>query len=108
MNKPAAVTVIPWLRANLGKSCLAGQTGTDQKALLAAVQIVELYSYNPDPELLHAFALVVKQMQEKQFFLAFHAIAHVMDWSNRLQIWEGASLPIFGFGRCQFEPGARQ
>lgn len=107
--KHSSVTVIPWLRANLGKTCLAGNTGQDQKALLAAVQIVELYSYDPDPSLVQAFRHVVLRMQYKQAFLAYHAIAHVMDWHNRRELWKAAGLEIsLCWPHCEFEPKGRK
>lgn len=103
--KPSAVTIVPWLKANLGRHALGGLTGTDHKALLAAVQIIELYSYDRDPSLLASFGAVVRRMQPSQFFLAFHSIAHVMDWSYRLAIWHEAGLPTdIRVPRCQFEP----
>ena len=106
--KPSSVTVGPWLKANLGKKCLAGCTGTDWKALLAAVQIIELYSYERNPAILTAFGAIVQMMQPKQYFLAFHAIAHVMDWSDRASVWGRAGLPLdLRVPACQFEPAAR-
>lgn len=108
MTKPPSVTIVSWLQSNLGKKCLAGQTGTDQKALLAAVQIIELYSYERDERVIEAFARVVSMMQEKQRFLAYHAIAHVMEWSDRAAIWNAADLEIPRFWpRCEFEPKER-
>lgn len=105
MTKPSSVTIVPWLRSNLGKNALAGNTGTDHKALLAAVQIIELYSYNRDPSILSAFGLIVSKMQRKQWFLAFHAIAHVMDWSDRQKIWASIGNPIdLSWPLCAFEP----
>ncbi len=89
--KPPAVTIYPWLRANLGARCLGPLTGTDARALKAAVQIVEHYSY--DPHLNVALAL------------AYHAIAHVMDWHNRPELWERARLePLTNIPRCEYEP----
>ena len=103
--KPSSVTVVPWLRSNLGKNALAGVTGTDHKALLAAVQIVQLYSYDRDESLLTAFGSVVRRMQPSQWHLAFHAIAHVMDWSDRIVVWAGAGLPTdIRVPRCTYEP----
>jgi hypothetical protein len=105
MQKPPSTTISAWLKSNLGKSALAGQTGTDQKALLAAVQIIDLYSYDRDPSLLGAFGAVVRRMQPKQYFLAFHATAHVMDWSDRVSVWTQAGLPTdIKVPRCIFEP----
>ena len=105
--KPPSQTIGAWLRANLGKHALAGCTGTDHKALLAAVQIIDLYSYDRDPALLDAFKRVVQRMQPSQYHLALHAVAHVMDWSDRVTIWRGAGLPDIRVRRCAFEPEAR-
>jgi hypothetical protein len=105
MIKPASQTVASWLKSNLGKTALAATTGTDYKALLAAVQIIELYSYDRDPSLLGAFGHVVRRMQPSQYSLAYHAIAHVMDWSDRFRVWQGAGLPTdIKVRRCAFEP----
>jgi hypothetical protein len=103
--KPSSVTIGPWLKSNLGKSCLNGLTGTDWKALLAGVSILELYCYDRNPYLLQAFGITVAHMQEKERWLAFHAIAHVMDWSDRGTVWLAAGLP-YGIlpARCAFEP----
>lgn len=91
--KPPCTTVLPWLKANLGPHCLAPLTGTDTRALFAAVQIIELYSIQPNDTILGAFRSVVLQMQDSTKHLAFHAIAHVMDWGHRGELWERAGLP---------------
>lgn len=106
-EKPKSVTVGPWLKANLGKTCLAPLTGTDYRALQAAVQIIELYAYDPDSSLLVAFAQVVGRMQEKTRSLAFHAIAHVMDWSDRWRLWRMAGFEGPVYGHCAFGPEGR-
>ncbi len=105
MNKPPCVTVLPWLRANLGKQCLAPLTSTDSYALRAAVQCVELYAYTSSQDAVGAFALVVGQMQPHTRRLAYHAIAHVMDWGHRAELWERAGLDLPpNLGLCAFEP----
>jgi hypothetical protein len=101
--KPRCQTLLPWLDANLGPRALAPLTGTDAKALAAAVHIVELYSYHPEPAVLDAFLAVVFQMQETTRELAYHAIAHVMDWSDRERLWRKAGLPAFQARRCTHE-----
>lgn len=93
-----------WLEANLGERCLAPLTGTDNRALQAALHVLELYAYDGDPSLLTAFRLVVLRMQRKNFGLAYHAIAHVLDWQDRPRIWIGAGLPEFAPKRCAMEP----
>lgn len=105
-TKPPCETVRPWLRANLGKNCLGCLTGTDAKALASAVHIIELYAYNPANCLISAFGNVVSCMQPHCAELAFHAIAHVMDWSDRERIWKAAGLPDFNPRKCAFEGGA--
>jgi hypothetical protein len=102
-NTPACETVFPWLRANLGKHCLAPLTGTDRKALEAAVQIISLYAYAEAPSVIEAFGIVVRRMQPSTQELAYHAIAHVTDWSYRSRIWVAAGLPEFAPARCVYE-----
>lgn len=107
MNKPHCQTVIPWLKVNLGKKCLAPLTSTDTKALMAAVQIVELYAYDCHRDVLQAFGDVVLRMQPHCRELAYHAIAHVRDWPDRAEMWAAADLPGIDRPRvCAFEPGA--
>jgi len=103
--KPPAVTIYPWLRANLGARCLGPLTGTDARALKAAVQIVEHYSYDPHLNVALAFGVMVQRMQPETRYLAYHAIAHVMDWHNRPELWERARLePLTNIPRCEYEP----
>lgn len=100
----ACETLPDWLKENLGPLALAPLTGTDSKALAAAVQIIELYSYDPRPSVLEAFGLIVRRMQPKNWQLAYHAIAHVMDWGHRPRVWHKAGLPPISAGRCKYEP----
>jgi hypothetical protein len=104
MNKPASVTIRPWLNINLGPRCLAPLTGTDSRALRAAVEIIELYSYDRHLSLIHAFGAVVSRMQPQCREFAYHGIAHVMDWSDRPKIWAAAGLPPIIASRCSHEP----
>jgi hypothetical protein len=99
------VTLPAWLRENLGKDCLAPLTGTDAKALACAVQVIDLYSHHRMQSVLTAFAFIVLQMQPKCQELAFHAVAHVMDWDDRADVWISAGLPSFTPRKCAFEPG---
>jgi hypothetical protein len=101
--QPPAQTVMPWLTANLGSRALAPLTGSDTRALRAAVQIIEQYSYDREPLLLKAFSIVVLRMQSSTQELAYHCIAHVMDWSDRSRLWVEAGLPEFAPRRCAFE-----
>lgn len=101
--KPKCSTLLPWLKANLGKHCLGPLTGTDAKALAAAVQTIELYAYHSEPEILGAFARIVRCMQPSTWELAYHAIAHVMDWTDRSRIWIAAGLPTFTPRKCEYE-----
>ncbi len=109
MYKPPSVTVFDWLRKNLGKRALGVLTDTDTRALRAAVQIVECYCYSDSlhrPRLAQAFGAVVTTMQPQSRRLAYHAIAHVWDWSYRSDLWVAAQLlSPEGVGRCAFEPG---
>ncbi len=104
-EKPYCQTVLPWLKANLGKHCLAPLTSTDAKALSAAVQIIALYACARDQSVLDAFGGVVELMQSSTQHLAYHAIAHVMDWSDRDPIWADAGLGQTAVRlKCAYEP----
>jgi len=101
--KQPCQTLPQWLKQNLGPRCLAPLTGTDSKALSAAVQIVALYAYHPAPQVAEAFGLTVMQIQQSCWPLAYHAIAHVMDWTDRGELWREAKLPSIPVGICKFE-----
>lgn len=90
--KPYCKSLTAWLIANLGKGCLAALTGTDSRALQAAVHIIDAHSYDRSRANVDAFGLVVGRMQKSTQYLAFHAIAHVMDWDDRAPIWASAGL----------------
>ena len=83
--KPVAATILKWLRDN-GLS-LGVLTGTDARALRAAVQIVDLYSATGSLAVVQAFGSCVKEMQPSARHLAFHAVAHVLDWDDRAKLW---------------------
>ncbi len=105
--KPYAATIYPWLRANLGPRALAPLTGTDASALKAAVHIVDLWTHNrSSTDVAAAFGKVISQMQPHTQELAYHAIAHVCEWSDRQMLWMMAFLPPIENPRiCAFEPG---
>lgn len=105
MNKTHAQTIFPWLKANLGPRALAPLTHTDADALKAAVEIVNLWSGCREDEVAKAFGLVVGQMQPHSQQFAFHAIAHVMDWSTRAELWQLAGLDMaIKVSVCKFGP----
>ena len=61
--------------------------------------------YHPDRRMLAAFAIVVSRMQISNQELAYHAIAYILDWSDRAKIWEAAGLrPIHIPRLCKHEP----
>lgn len=106
MNKPACTTIRNWLKANLGKRCLAPITGTDDKALNAAVQVAVLWTYCDDrAAVAKAFGVCVNAMQPSTRYLAYHAIAHVSDWSFRAELWNAAELGDIHAPLCAFERG---
>jgi hypothetical protein len=72
---------------------------------MAAVQIFELYCYCEDKALLEAFGTVVRQMQSRIRYFAYHAIAHVRNWEDRPVIWAQAGLEMVHPPMCAFEPG---
>lgn len=107
-NQPVSVSLRPWLRENLGKHCLAPLTSADSKALDAAIHIIELYSIDRDDRLIvRAFATVVRRMQESTRYLAYHATAHSLDWSDRSHVWFLAGFSECPTSRCQHEPADR-
>lgn len=110
-EKPVCQALTVWLTANLGKGWAAALTGTDARALPAAVHIVELISIaGTTASLAKAFGFVVETMQPSTRYLAYHAIAHVLDWSDRDRIWDAADLaPVSDAarafaGRRDYEP----
>lgn len=107
-SQPVCKSLRPWLKANLGKYCLAPLTSTDSRALDAAVHIVELWNFSDNADLPGAFGAVVRSMQDNTKELAFHAIAHVCDWHTRQQLWNLAGLPALGRRHmCVHEPSRR-
>jgi hypothetical protein len=110
-NQPVCKTVLPWLKANLGPRCLGCLTGQSGRALAAAVQLIDLYSscdYRAEPHVLVAFRNVVETMAAPERELAYHAIAHVLDWSDRDKIWHLANLPtLVSVSACAYGPGGK-
>lgn len=94
-SNPSCAKTFSWLQGNLGKNSLGALTGTDVRALYAAVQTIELYSYNREQSVLEAFAKIVRCMQPSTREFAFHAIAQVMDWSDRSWVWKKSGLESF-------------
>lgn len=103
--QPPCVRIFPWLKSNLGKRCCAGLTGTDVRALRAAVEIIELYSYHRTAAVLKAFDHIVRCMQPSMQELAYHSIAMIMNWEDRDIIWVQCQLPPLSPQVCAFEPG---
>ena len=98
--------ILQWLRANLGKSCTAPLTSTDNFALVASVNLTNLIGYASAPrELFEAYFAIVSQMQPSTRHLAFHAIAIELDWSHRDMIWTNAGFQTRPTSKCAYEPG---
>lgn len=94
-----------WLKANLGQKALGALTTTDSKALTAAHAIINLYSSVGDRRVLDAFMIAVNEMQPHTRYLAYHAIAEVLNWEDRPRLLTAAGLePIDSPGRCNYEP----
>jgi len=104
-NRQACNTLPAWLKANLGTKSLAPLTGTDRRALFAFIQIVDLYAHDHDCSVIPAMKAVVGRMQQTTWHLAYHSIAHIMDWPDREFIWcQKMELPKpAGAGRCKHE-----
>lgn len=112
MSKPQPITdrVAIFLKGNLGKKCLAPLTGTDYRALMAGALIIEAYSGDRNRDYLDAFRLVVSRMQRKCWPLAFHTIACLTNWEERMTIWMKAGLPtapLENMPVCEMDPEAR-
>lgn len=104
--KPCCKSVYPWLRSNLG-NILGALTHTDCYALNAAVHLAELWGNTRSDDVAKAFGLTVSEMQPNTRYFAFHAIAHVLDWGHRSELWLQAGLregdkPAY---ECSFGPG---
>lgn len=108
-DKPVCEEIRPWLRDNLGKGALAALTGTDSRALDAAVHIIALYNYcysKDEGPLLLALRAVVMAMQPQCREFVYHAIAHQMEWNARERLWALANLPVIEKPMiCIYEPG---
>lgn len=108
-NKPTppAASVLPWLRSQLGPRALAPLTSTDTYALQAAVQIARLWANCDEADeqgATQAFRLVVLAMQDHCREFAYHAIAHVADWSTRGELWRRSGLPhLEPVMHCKFD-----
>lgn len=103
-----AVTIGPWLDDNLGKLWRAPLTGQDWSALKASVEILGCYArcdQDAEQGLLLAFRGTVLAIQPGCRYLAFHSVAHVLDWHNRAEIFARAGLEIPQYlPRCKFGP----
>lgn len=109
-TKPHAATIGPWLTENLGKGWAGPLTGQDWPALKAAVEIMNAYSSSDEEGQMHcvvAFKAMVLTMQPSCRYLAFHAVAHVMDWSTRWQIWRACGLEAPKCRECKHGPQPR-
>lgn len=96
---------IQWLGANLGS--IAPLTGTDRRAIMAATEVLELYSYTGDDSLLQAYRHIVEQMQLSTRGFAYHLIAMVLDWEDRAVIWKKSGLePLHRIAICKHEPAS--
>ena len=102
MNPPC-VTFRSFVRANFAKGCLSPLTGTDFRALDAAIQIIAMLAYDRSPEAIEAFGKVVGRMQPHCQWIAYQAIAHGIDWSERDSIWAEAGLPVVSSGHRAFK-----
>jgi hypothetical protein len=108
-TKPLSQTIFPWLKNNLGPRCLAPLSGQDWKALQAAVHLADLWGNSDDRRAAAmAFRLAVEQMQPSTRQLAYHAIAHPLDWSHRAELWAQAGLEeLITIRICAYGPGGK-
>lgn len=100
------MTYQAWLKANLGKRCLAPLTSRDALALNAAVGVAALWQYSQADTTASAFGAVVSLMQETTRHLAFHVVAQVGNWEDRAALWTASGLPWpKHLTMCAYEPG---
>ena len=81
--------------------------GQDWPALKAAVEIMNTYSvcdFNGQEQCIIAFKAMVLSMQPGLRYLAFHSIAHVMDWSTRWKVWRACGFDAPKCRECKFGP----
>lgn len=109
-QKTPAQTVGPWLKAN--GMYLGALTGQDWAALRAAAECMGLYARSDDTgeaQSLIAFKACVLAMQPSTRYLAFHAIAHLLDWGDRWTIWRRCGLAIPDtLPECKYGPMLRR
>ncbi len=103
--KPPAATIGKWLRDN--GHALGALTGQDWPALRAAVSAAELWisaDHEGQTQAAIAFNACVRALQRSCWHLAYHAIAHVGDWSHRPLLWNAAQLPaLTNISPCKYE-----
>ena len=100
--------IFDWLHANCGPKCLAPLTSHDVDALLASVALCPFINHEHAPRpLFAAYGAVVAEMQPQTRWLAYHAIAMELDWSDRRRIWTQAGLSEGDLPahKAAFEPG---
>jgi hypothetical protein len=91
-----AQLITKWLANNLAnKRWAAPCTGQDYAALLASVQVANLWAYSDGQAQRHVIAAwgeIVRTMQPACQYLAFHAVAQALDWDFRWKFWHLAGL----------------
>lgn len=89
-----AETVLKWLKLN-GVN-LGALSDHDRACLRALVEIAAVWvrgDVNGRGQAANAFGFVLVQMQMPNWWLAFHVVAHVGDWSHRCELWKQCKLP---------------
>lgn len=104
-QKQPAETVTTWLRANLGPRSLAPLTTTDAAALRAVAQVAAAGAFTGLDAVMPSLAPLIHLMQPHTQHLAYHAIAHSLDWSDRDAVWTACGFTERPLSRCAFEPG---
>lgn len=89
-EKPPCRDYATFLKAHLGKGCLAPLTGQDARALDAFLHAVQLWGNSDRWGRRHAetaMRALVLAMQPETRHLAKRAIPRVLDWSHEPEIW---------------------
>lgn len=104
--KQPAQSILTWLRANLGPRHLAPLTSTDTAALRAIAQVAQVAAFTRLSDITPSLLPLIKLMQSHTQHLAYHAIAHSLDWSDRDRVWTACGFTERPLSVCAFEPGS--
>ncbi len=109
-NETASMRILKWLRGN--GIPLGALTSHDTACLWASVEIANVWlrgDRNNRLDSAQAYGLIVGQMQSTTQFMAYHGIAMVGEWSDRVTLWDEAHLSFDVLDKapnCKFGPNS--